>query len=34
MNDPIDWDRVHDGEATEEYWQRWAEAEGEAQPWR
>ncbi|WP_267890047.1 hypothetical protein [Mycobacteroides chelonae] len=29
MSDPVDWDKVHDGEATEEDWWRWAEEEGD-----
>lgn len=29
MCDPVDWDAVHDGSATEDDFLRWAEADGE-----
>lgn len=33
MSDPVDWDAVHDGTATEDDFLRWAEAaEGEDAP--
>jgi hypothetical protein len=28
--DPVDWDAVHDGTASEEDFLRWAEAEGDS----